>query len=136
MDWRSYFHEVGNKDEHNPNCDEKNDVGNEIRENHEHQPTNEWRGRILLPAIDEESEPKGAKQQTKEQPRSAQNGLTYLLFLVSSLIPAAERVRVVRDAIEHLAMKRPVGHVVASQGFRPVTMWAGESKTTCPSVVT
>lgn len=49
--------EVGNNYEHDTNCDNKNGVGNEIREDHEDQPANQWDDRLLLPAVNEETEP-------------------------------------------------------------------------------
>ncbi len=54
--------EVGNSCEHRPNCDENNGVGNKIREDHERQPANHWNGRLLLPAVHEESEPDRTEQ--------------------------------------------------------------------------
>ena len=53
----SNSNEVGKSYERGPNCDEKNGVGNEIREDHEDQPADQGHNHFLLPPVHEEAEP-------------------------------------------------------------------------------
>ena len=48
---------VGKSYERDPNCDKKNGIGNEIREDHEDQSADEGDDHLLLLAVHEEAEP-------------------------------------------------------------------------------
>ena len=48
---------IGNNHEYGRNCDKKADAGDEIREDHEAQPANQWDDCFLFLAIQEEAEP-------------------------------------------------------------------------------
>ena len=43
--------------ERDPNCDKRNGVGNEIRQEHEDQPANQWDDSRLPLTVHEEAEP-------------------------------------------------------------------------------
>ena len=51
----SDFDEVGKSHKRDPNCNKKNGVGNEIREDHEDQPADQGDARLLLLSVNEEA---------------------------------------------------------------------------------
>jgi hypothetical protein len=55
--YESDSEEVRNDHEQATDNDQKDDIGHEIREDHQGQPANQWHDRVLLPAVNEEAEP-------------------------------------------------------------------------------
>jgi len=67
--------EVGNSDEHDSERDKKKGVGDEIRENHQGDTTDERHDCLLPAAVNEKTEADGTEQQAPEQRRRIQCGL-------------------------------------------------------------
>ena len=65
---RSGSDEVGKRDERDPDGDEKNGAGNEIREDHEKQSTYHRDDCFLLFAIDKKAQADRAEDQSPEEP--------------------------------------------------------------------
>lgn len=67
--------EEGKRDESDPDCDKKHSIGNEIRVDHQDKPAHHRHNSFLLLAIDEETEPDRAEDQTPEKPICTQCNL-------------------------------------------------------------
>ena len=78
---RSDSDEVGKGYERDSNGDKKNGAGNEIREDHQGQPADQWDDRLLLLAVREEAEPEGAEKQAPKKPPLVQCSLTRRLTM-------------------------------------------------------
>lgn len=68
--------EVRRSNQHAPYGDKQDGIGNEIREDHERQPTQQWHRRFLLPSIQEKAKTYRAKQQTPKNRRCIHCSLT------------------------------------------------------------
>lgn len=78
MGYRFYSHEqtgaliskeVGNGNDHRSDGYEQQHIAHEIRKHHQNDPADERNRRPLLSAIDEETQPDRAVEQTPKQPR-------------------------------------------------------------------